>query len=210
MERKVLKGFFVIEGIDGAGTTTQLALAGEVLAGRGVSRWLTCEPGTGAIGKLIRRALGGEEALGPVALAALFAADRAEHLWGKGGVEERIAAGDTVVCDRYLFSSLAYQGMSCGAEIARAFNLAFPLPEALFFLDIDPARALERISGREAREIYEDEAVLGPVAAAYRAAIESFTGSGMDVFVIDATLPKEDISRAIADRLPHGGAWPNR
>src|SRR5438552_7626627 len=100
----------VIEGIDGAGTTTQTRLLTDWLRGRGLAAHRTREPSDGPIGRLIREILGqppGAMTGGPMAL--LFAADRLDHLARE--IEPALARGEQVLCDRYYHSSFAYQAV---------------------------------------------------------------------------------------------------
>ncbi len=106
--------FIVFEGLDGAGTTTQLHLLEKNLKEAGVTVFATAEPTDSAIGRLIRSVLRKEISVEPKTLAMLYATDRYEHLYGKGGIIEHLDAGDTVICDRYLYSSIAYQSITCG------------------------------------------------------------------------------------------------
>jgi dTMP kinase len=153
-----LRNFVVLEGTDGSGTSTQLELLKRRFAAPGRALpplYATAEPTAGELGRLIRRALRGEPALLPETLARLFAADRGEHLYGGGGIAGRVERGELVVCDRYVPSSLVYQGLECGEELPRALNGAFPAPELILFFDLDPHIAAERIRDRKEREIYE-------------------------------------------------------
>ena len=204
----VIKNFIVFEGIDGAGTSTQL----NVLKNRSDTGLFlfTAEPTGAETGLFLRKMLKGDIPVQPVTAAYLFAADRNEHINGTlcikedrqlvTGVKEACEKGHTVVSDRYLFSSLAYQSIDCGIEIPRLLNSTFPLPEKLFFFDIEPEVSLKRITGRGFTEIYEKEDFLRKTEAAYKAVIAEFekdTDSGMKIIHIDATLPKDEISALI-------------
>src|SRR5579864_7294663 len=106
--------FIVLEGLDGAGTTTQLVRLAERLRRAGERVVATAEPTDGPIGALIRQALRRRlvhrdgRALTDESLALLFAADRVDHVAGE--IEPALARGQHVLCDRYVLSSLAYQG----------------------------------------------------------------------------------------------------
>lgn len=196
----ILKNFVVFEGIDGAGTSTQM----ELLKNRPETKNMVfhAEPTERETGVFLRKVLCGEVEVSPQTAAYLFAADRAEHLYGKGGVVELCQSGKTVVCDRYIFSSLAYQGVTCGEELPALINSPFPLPEILFFFDIKTEDSLKRIEGRgEKKEIYENKKMLDETAARYRKIIEKFKSesgqSGLRVVEIDANLPKSEISDQI-------------
>jgi dTMP kinase len=197
----VLRRFIVLEGVDGAGTTTQLKAIGSALAAAGVAHWTTAEPTTGPEGALIRKILGGELDAAPSTVAYLFAADRCEHIHGSGGILERLGRGEAVVCDRYVLSSLAYQGTACGLDLPRYLNDRFPLPSLLLYFDIDPALSMSRIGERERREIYELLPFQERVRAAYEEALGIFEGSPMRIVRVDASLPPREVSRIVLDAL---------
>jgi dTMP kinase len=204
----IIRNFVFFEGGDGSGTTTQMELlrrrftsVGEG-AGAGESPALpvlfaTAEPTAGPVGRLIRSALKGELKLGGETLARLFAADRGEHLYGPGGVLERAARGELVVSDRYVPSSLVYQGLECGEELPRALNADFPVPELILFFDLDPALASERIKNRPDREIYEYLDFQIRVRERYRALLPEFAGLGSRVETIDAARSPEEVAQAL-------------
>ena len=149
----ILKNFIVLEGIDGAGTSTQLDLLKNRLSPE--KTVYTAEPTTLSTGRFLRSVLRGDEKLTPETTAFLFAADRQEHVYGSGGIVESCTSGKLVISDRYVFSSLAYQSITCGEELPRKLNQDFPLPEYLFFFGITPQASLKRIEKRDVTEIYE-------------------------------------------------------
>lgn len=195
----ILNNFVVFEGIDGAGTSTQMRLLAERDSGKKIA--FTAEPTERPTGKFLRQILAGKEKVSAQTAAYLFAADRAEHLWGQGGIVDQTKNGLTVVSDRYLFSNLAYQGVTCGEDLPKTLNSPFPLPQLLFFFDISAKKSLERVEKRgEAKEIYENEKFLCDTASRYRAIIDRYKkleNSGMRIVELDATLPKEKISDLI-------------
>ncbi|MDX9957254.1 MAG: dTMP kinase [Clostridia bacterium] len=196
-EREILEHFVVFEGIDGTGTTTQLTRLQRRLAAVACPHAVSCEPTNGPIGTLIRESLAGTVPLHPHTVARLFAADRAEHLYGNGGIVASSAAGLLAISDRYLFSSLAYQGLTCGQELPAALNAGFPLPGLLLFFDLDPKAAMDRMAGRSKLDIYENLEFQKQVAAAYRHTISNFEGLGMQIVRIDASLQPEAVERAV-------------
>ncbi len=195
----ILNNFVVFEGIDGAGTSTQMRLLAERDSGKKIA--FTAEPTERPTGKFLRQILAGKEKVSAQTAAYLFAADRAEHLWGEDGIVDQTKNGLTVVSDRYLFSNLAYQGVTCGEDLPKTLNSPFPLPQLLFFFDISAQKSLERVEKRgEAKEIYENEKFLNDTASRYRAIIDQYKkleNSGMRIVELDATLPKEKISDLI-------------
>lgn len=196
----ILKNFVVFEGIDGAGTSTQI----DILKNSEIKDkfFFTAEPTSNETGKFLRKMLKGDVKLDPRTSAYLFAADRCEHLWGENGIENQIKDGKIVVSDRYLFSSLAYQTVTCGEELPRDLQKPFPLPEILFFFEIDPEISLSRIDGRETKEIYEIVDFLKATEERYKKVIASYENSEMKIIRIDATKSKEEIHQIIVNNLP--------
>lgn len=195
--RDLLDGFIVFEGVDGSGTSTQLKLLGERLAAYGADARLDAEPTAGPIGRLIRDALFKRSPLGHETVARLFAADRGEHIDGSGGVREALAAGRLVVSDRYFFSSLAYQGLTCGPELPEELNARFPLPELLIFFDISASASVARLGARAERDMYEHEAFQVRVDAAYREIVARFEGGPMRIAEVDASAPIEKVAEQV-------------
>ena len=142
--------FIVIEGIDGAGTTTQARRLGERLREAGRKVHVTAEPSGGAIGALVRQVLSGRlrgrAPDGPFdaeALALLFAADRLDH--ARAEIEPALQAGIDVVSDRYTLSSLAYQSLTTGdARWVDQVNARAPAPDVTILLRVVPAVAFAR------------------------------------------------------------------
>ena len=201
----ILKNFVVFEGIDGAGTSTQI----ELLKKRTDADrfFFTTEPTDSETGKFLRKMLKGDVELDPRTSAFLFAADRNEHLYGTGGTNCGVAAqaqsGKIVVSDRYLFSSLTYQSVTCGDELPRRLNKGFPLPEILFFFDIDPEISLQRVLGRGETEIYEKLDFQKATAARYRNVIAEYErmNTGMKIVRLDASQSVEKIAEIITKEL---------
>ena len=168
--------FIVFEGIDGAGTTTQARLLARWLERKGRTVHQTAEPSTGPLGNQLRQAMrrrlvGADgEALDPRAFAALFVADRADHLTGE--IEPALARGEDVICDRYVLSSLAYQGLDADLDWVAALNAPMRAPDLTLFLDVDAEVAAKRRAGRGGKaEIYEVDSFLRRVVTAYRSVI---------------------------------------
>lgn len=164
--------FIVLEGIDGAGTTTQAHQLIEQLQQRGREAHFTCEPSEGVIGTLTRSALRGEPLgrggalLPPESLALLFAADRADHWHNE--IEPLLRAGVDVICDRYLYSSLAYQGMELDERWVRSLNQRFPAPDLLLFVEVSPEVAASRRDQRQLEpDRYEVDELQRVIASRY-------------------------------------------
>ena len=204
---EIIKNFVVFEGLDGSGTTTQLKILEANLGSQKrqsqtaaeplPSLYITFEPTDGIIGRIIRKSLKKEITLSAESIAYLFAADRNEHLNEKGGILERCRRGELVVSDRYFASSLVYQGISCGGELARRLNQDFPGPELLLYFDIDPGTAEKRLSRRSQREIYEYLDFQIKARELYKSTLEELSLKGVKVESIDAALPPEEIGQIV-------------
>jgi len=133
----------------------------------------------------------------PETTAMLFAADRNEHLYGSNGLTERCNRGELAVSDRYVPSSLVYQGLLCGEELPARLNRDFPGPELLIFFDINPETAQQRMSGRDVKEIYEYLDFQIRVRERYKSLLPQFASQGVKVEIIDASPPIEDVAAEV-------------
>ena len=143
------KGIFVvIEGLDGSGKTTQAVLLAERLS-KNHQVMLTAEPSRGKIGAFIRDCCLYEQTRLPTeAEALLFAADRIEHMQKE--LKPALAEGKLVICDRYVYSSLAYQGSAgLSLEWIKTVNARAMQPDFSLFLDVSPERVLERLQRKK-------------------------------------------------------------
>lgn len=201
----ILKNFVVFEGIDGAGTSTQIKILSERKDAD--KFFLTAEPTSSETGKFLRKMLKGDVKLDARTSAFLFAADRNEHLYGKGdgcGVVEKAKSGKIVVSDRYLFSNIAYQSVTCGEELPKMLNSNFPLPEILFFFQIAPEISLKRVESRNGtREIYEKLDYLRETEKNYEKVISDFEAqnTGMKIVRLDAGKSVEEVAERINEEL---------
>ncbi len=194
----ILKNFIVFEGIDGSGTTTQIKKLTESFSPESV--FTTSEPTGNETGKFIRRVLKGDFCADGRTAAYLFAADRCEHIYGAGGIEEALKNGKLAVSDRYIFSSLAYQSIFCGAELPRLLNSPFPLPELLFYFKIDAETAISRVTKRGGQiEIYEKLDLQRKIAARFDEIISEYKlhEPEMRIVTIDAKDSLENIAHII-------------
>lgn len=203
------KGFFIVfEGIDGAGKSTQVALLRQHLESLGRRVFVTAEPTGLESGRALRRALSGSEKHSECEMATMFVLDRIAHnLHPTEGIAALCESGVDVICDRYYYSTLAYQGQTTDYGWVRSMNLSCPQirrPDLCFYLDLTPQQSLARISGRgEAVEIYENEERLTSVRAAFLSVINDLRGEGERIFTVDASRSPEAIAEdisAIADR----------
>lgn len=195
------KRFIVIEGIDGAGTTTQMHALAETLRARGLPCVTTAEPTDQPIGRLIRAVLSGELQVAPSTVAYLFASDRNEHMYGNGGILEHVKAGSIVISDRYALSSLAYQGLTCGEELPFRLNGAFPAPGLTLLFDLDPETAIARIHSRAKKEIYETLEFQRRVCDMYRTMAERLRAEGWNIVRIEANADIESVRREIGQKV---------
>jgi dTMP kinase len=199
--------FVTFEGGDGAGKTTQAALLQEWLseAGRTVVR--TREPGGTEVGVLVRDiVLHHRGEVAPRAEALLYAADRAHHV--ETVVRPALARGEVVIQDRYLDSSVAYQGAGrvLGSEEVRELSLWATgglLPDVTVLLDLDPSVARVRLDADdkpydrlEAEKSAFHERVRAEFLALAAAEPERF-------LVLDATRPVDELAAAVRERV-HG------
>ena len=208
--------FLVIEGLDGAGTTTQTRRVAEALRGRGQEVHTTREPSDGPIGKMIREMIGlrltlpgsTTQAPRPVSrptLALLFAADRLYHVDAE--IEPALAQGHVVISDRYVASSLVYQGDIDGTEAVdydwvRRLNERARVPELTVFLRASPELSLQRLEGRAERDLFETREKLTRLARRYDEVVDLLSTLGHPVLTLEADQPPEAITAAILAALP--------
>ena len=160
--------FIVFEGIDGAGKTTQINLLANYLRERGRAVYCTAEPTETVSGGLLRDALSGASRRTVCEMAAMFVFDRINHNVNPvNGIQKMLADGFDVICDRYYYSSLAYQGSGTDPEWVSNMNLNCPeimRPDICVFLDLTPEQSMSRINrNRATQEIYENEEKLTQV-----------------------------------------------
>jgi dTMP kinase len=199
--------FIVLEGIDGAGTTTQTERLINALRDRGLRATSTREPTNGPIGTMIRQVLTGRIVVaddrGPRApdwttMALLFAADRMDHLDAE--ILPAIRSGQIVVSDRFDHSSVAYQSASAQDPTAVAWiqqlNARARRPDLTIVLDVPEDVAAERRARRGHRaELYEQSAFQQRLAAFYRELEQHFPGE--TIVHIDGTMSPDAVHEAI-------------
>ncbi len=197
----VLTNFVVFEGLDGAGTTTQMQLLAEYCDKSDRPCRPTFEPTDKPIGRLVRSVLQKQLVTTPLALAMLYAADREDHLYNPvNGLVHDLEKGKLVISDRYLYSSLAYQGVECEYEKIASLN-EFPAPEYVFFIDTPVDECLRRISGRgNETELFEKHEFLERVKENYEKIFSSLPQE-VHLVRIDGLLGKEEIAAQIQNVL---------
>ncbi len=183
-----------LEGVDGAGKTTQARLLTRWLETVGVKAVYTCEPTDGPLGRLVRKHLGGSLRFSEETVALLFAADRLEHL--SKVIRPALEKGLTVVSDRYLHSSIAYQSATTGRPrwVGQINSLA-PEPDLSIFLDLPVENALERLRVRRS-EIYEREKFLRSVRRHYLRLVRSGR-----MVLVDGVGSKREVAERVAGQV---------
>jgi len=193
-----MKGkFIVFEGIDGSGKSSHARILAERMQREGVAVYRTAEPTDGPIGTLLRRYLRGELRADERAIATLFLADRLDHISAPGGLEETLLAGVNVVCDRYLYSSVAYncasEGVDWVAELNRTAHHRLR-PDLVVYLDLPVGVMEQRLQNRNFKEIYETVAYQTRVRERY---LEAFDLFGDNVAKIDCNRAKAEVAEDV-------------
>ena len=193
--------FIVIEGLDGSGKSTQIDLLRDYFQSRGEACHVTAEPTDLPTGKIIRSVLRKEIQVDPRTLAAMFAADRIEHLFHPTeGVLHLLAEGYHVIASRYYFSSLAYQSEFVDPGFVASLNrlAKSTLPADLtVFLDLDPKVSMERIRQRPGEdELFETLDKLQDVRESFLNAFAVF-GADEHIVHIDAAQTVAEVAEEI-------------
>ena len=196
------KGLFVVlEGIDGAGTTTQGRMLARWLEQHGRTVELCCEPTDGPVGSLIRKALqkDGPE-LGERVFALLFAADRVDHI--EKQILPAIEAGQDVISDRYVLSSLAYQSAQLDLNWVRGLNLFAFEPDIALLLDAPADLCMDRLdSAGRGGERYEKTQLLEQIRLNYRQIASMLVEEGQRLETLDASLSIEELHQRIVEMV---------
>lgn len=183
--------FIAFEGIDGSGKSTLVRLTYEMLSRRGLQALRTKEPSSGPIGRFIRAQIGEMDGrLSAWALALLFAADRLDH--AERLIRPSLERGLIVLSDRYLYSSLAYQGAEgVSWEWIRELNRFAPRPDLCILLDVSPEAGMRRIGGRP-KTIFENEKLQERVRRLYLELVEEG-----EIIRVDAERPLREVQRDV-------------
>jgi dTMP kinase len=193
--------FVTFEGIDGSGKSTQAELLAGWLREQGRTVLATREPGGTPVGEAVRNLVLHGDDVSPWAEAALFAAARAEH--AESAIRPALERGEDVVCDRYLDSSVAYQGIArgLGEDSVRELNLTVTrrlLPERTFLVLVAPEEARRRGSDLRDRIEQEDDEFMHRVDRAYRALAEHEPGR---IVALDGDRPAAEIAEEIREHV---------
>lgn len=185
--------FIVIEGLDGSGKTTQARLLAKKLSKK-YNIFLTTEPSRGKIGSYIREYYLYEKQRLPTDVEALlFAADRLEHV--KKELVPALDEGKLVICDRYLHSSLAYQGSSgLSIDWIRGINSKALQPDIGIFIDLAPEVVLKRLNRK--KSVMETLETQQKVREIYLKFVENG-----ELVRIDGDKPKEDVATNLYSKV---------
>jgi len=193
--------FIAFEGLDGSGKSTQVNFLADKLKEQGFKVYTTFEPTDSPIGRLIRDIFQHRREADHKTIAALFAADRLDHVLNKkNGILKKLEEGYTVITDRYYFSSYAYHGTHMDMNwVIETNSLTADLlrPDLNIYIDILPEISMKRLNkGRSSIELYESTGNLEKVREKYFEAFEMLS-SKEKVFITDGNRPVEDIFKEI-------------
>jgi dTMP kinase len=199
--------FIVVEGIDGAGKTTAVRYIESYAHKHALPIVVTKEPSEIGLGEYIRDILASNTPYSSRVLAGLFAANRYEHL--RYLILPSLVDGANVVCDRYIWSSFAYQGVSEADLdfIEYLHQVWYEPPDHALYLYTDVATALRRVEGRttQARTLFEQDKFLSGVLRRYGETLYTKRrgfGPNTELYVIDATGTVESVQQALEVLLP--------
>ena len=197
----ILRSFIVFEGLDGAGTTTQIKNLARYYEFNRRPYYITNEPTSNPIGLLIRDVLQKKVVTTPEALALLYASDRHDHLYNPSyGIERITEEGRVVMSDRYFYSSIAYQSVECDPSFILSIN-RFPLPQVIVFIDTPVDVCMERIEKRGGeKELFDRASFLSKVRDNYIAAFSSLP-EGVRLITVDGALSEEEVESRIRKEL---------
>ena len=195
--------FIAIEGADGVGTTTQARALVARLRRVGAAH-RTAEPSRGPIGKLARKLLRGPPGSDALyeQLALLFAADRLDHVARE--IEPRLAVGTHVVTDRYLLSSLVYQGLHAPLAWIESLNAHAPAPDVTVVLTVPLKEAQRRLVARGSNpEIFDAASTQKRVHRAY-----GRLAKAQGALIVDGRGENDLVTDRIVEALRAADVWP--
>lgn len=208
-QKEIVQGgkgcFIALEGIDGSGKSTQIQYLTERMRKEGILYYTTMEPTDSPIGSLIHQIMTGRIKTDNKVIAALFVADRLDHLLNDvNGILAKVQAGITVITDRYYFSSYAYHSVDMPMDwVIQANDQCKETlkPTVTVFIDVDPDTALERIArNRFHKELFEKKSRLVKVREKYYEAFEKLKDSE-EIIIVDGNRTPEKIAEDIWEKV---------
>lgn len=205
---QVDKGKFIaFEGIDGSGKSTQVQMLRDRLKNEGIYSYTTMEPTDSPIGSLIHQIMMGRMKTDNKVIAALFVADRLDHLLNDvNGIKAKIDEGTTVITDRYYFSSYAYHSIDMPMDwVIQANEQSKNIlqPTVTIFIDVEPDIAIKRIAQNRAhQELFEKKSRLVRVKEQYMAAFEKLRDIE-NIIIVDGNRFQEEIAEDIWTQINH-------
>jgi|UniRef100_A0A7C3QSV1 dTMP kinase len=205
MTHEMTGTLITFEGIDGSGKTTQARDVLDVLIQRGHPAMLSREPGATPLGGVVRNLLLSEDlTIGSMAELFLFLADRSEHV--EQVLRPRLSTGQIVLVDRFTDATTAYQGYGMNhpletLESLHRMILGEIVPTKTYLLDISPEKALERVRSRAEKKNRIEERGLAFFSRVREGYLEIARKNPQRICILDATLPREEISRRILKDL---------
>lgn len=203
MSENVQRGkFIVFEGTDGCGKSTQMSMLAKYLAGKGVECHMTHEPTDSPFGAQLRACMSGRLDADERAIAALFAADRLDHITNAvNGIAGKLDAGVTVLCDRYYLSSFAYNSGVAPLEWVIGLNrLAMEMlpPDLTLYIDVPVEVSMQRLGRRSERERYETQEKQLAIRKRYMELFERFRETE-HIEIVKSEAKKEDTQKRIRE-----------
>ncbi len=208
MSEKKRGAFIAFEGIDGSGKGTQIRLLKKYLEEEGYPIFGTMEPNDSPTGSLIHQIMIGRVKTTNDVIAALFVADRLDHIQNDtNGILKFVQDGVNVITDRFYFSSYAYQSVDVPMDwIIRANSLCARQirPDVTIFIDVDPKVTMKRIEeNRMTRELFEETDRLVETRSRYFEAFEKLKEEEHVVIIDGARTPEEVQQDVQAATLPY-------
>ena len=197
--------FITFEGIDGCGKSTQIHRLKQRMEAMSLPCCETFEPSSGPVGSMLRQCLSGRMKADERTMAILFAADRLDHLLNDyDGILQNVWQGIHVICDRYVLSNYAYQGVSASLDWIEELNSEagkILRPDCHIFIDVDPEVSLERMEKtRFHRDLYETKERLTQVRNCYFSLFDRFQEEE-NILIVDGSQNADAIAETIWDSI---------